>query len=276
LHTGGCAVNTAIALAKLGGEVGVLGITGNDVLGRFLREELLKYGIDVRGLKHRDLCSTSATMVLVHPDGERSFLHHMGANSVFSLEDVDLPILDTCGFLHIAGSLVMPRLDGLPTAEILRRARRKKIVTSLDTAWDASGRWLRTLEPCLPHLDYFMPSLEEARQLSGLDRPEAILEFFLERGVGVAVLKMGERGSMARNAEGSWALPAFPSTAVDGTGAGDCFAAGFLRGLIEGWELEQCLRLGNAAGALCVRSIGATSGISTLEEAISLMRSSGR
>lgn len=271
LHTGGCAANTAIALSKLGAKVSILGSTGDDRLGQFLLEELRKYEIDLRGLKTRSHCSTSATMVLVHPDGERSFLHHIGANALFSLSDVDFSQIQECGVLHIAGALVMPGIDGPPTAQILRTARRHGIVTTLDTAWDASGRWLKTLESCLPHLDYFMPSLEEALELSKLQQEEEILDFFLDRGCVTVILKMGEYGAVAKNSAGTIKVQAIPSHAVDCTGAGDCFAAGFLRGLLEGWELERCLRLGNAAGALCVRAIGATSGISTFDEVVSLM-----
>ncbi len=272
LHTGGCAVNTGIALVKLGAQVSILGCTGDDVLGQFVADELRKYAVDIRGLRCRKDCSTSATMVLVHPDGERSFLHHLGANALFGPEDIDFSIIEECRCLHIAGALVMPAMDGESTAEILERARRQGITTSLDTAWDASGRWLQTLQLCLPHLDYFMPSLEEARELSGLTEPEAILDFFLERGPATVILKMGASGSIARNSTETQVVPAIPSSSVDTTGAGDCFAAGFLRGLLEGWSLQQCLRLGNAAGSLCIRSIGATTGIGTFNDAVALMQ----
>ena len=271
LHTGGCAANTAIALSKMGAKTCIIGITGDDVLGKFLAGELHKHGIDTRGLKVRTGCSTSATMVMVHPDGERSFLHHIGANALLSSADVDLSLIGECAILHVAGALVMPGIDGTATAEILLAARLRGVVTSLDTAWDSTGRWLATLRPCLPHLDYFMPSLEEARQLSGLERPEDILQFFMDLGCSTVVLKMGESGAIAKSRHGTIGLPAIPSLTLDATGAGDCFAAGFLRGLLEGWELEQCLRLGNAAGALCVRAIGATTGISTFDETLALI-----
>src|SRR5881397_4451308 len=161
LHTGGCAVNTAIALARLGAQVSILGATGDDVLGRFVTDELQKHDVDAHGMKRRKDCSTSASMVLVHPDGERSFLHHLGANELFGPEDIDFEIISNCRYLHVAGALVMPRMDGEATARILQRALGLGITTSMDTAWDASGRWLQTLQHCLPHLDYFMPSIEE-------------------------------------------------------------------------------------------------------------------
>jgi sugar/nucleoside kinase (ribokinase family) len=212
-------------------------------------------------------------MVLVHSDGERSFLHHIGANGTFGLEDVDIDRIAACDHLHVAGALVMPRIDGPASAEILTEAKSAGLSTSLDTAWDATGRWLKTLEPCLPHIDFFMPSLEEARELSGLAEPGAILEFFLERGCANVILKMGERGSMAGSGSQIIVAPAIPTPSVDATGAGDCFAAGFIRGLVDGWDLPSCLRLGNALGAACVRSVGATAGVGDFDESLRLMNS---
>lgn len=271
LHTGGCAANTAIALAKLGARTLAIGATGDDPLGAFLAGELASQGVDVRGVRKLRDCSTSATMVLVHRDGERSFLHHLGANAHFRPADVDFRLVEECAYLHLAGALILPGLDGQPMAEVLARARSKGVTTSLDTAWDPSGRWLETLEPCLPHLDYFMPSLEEARELSRLDDPEKMLAFFAALGSGTVILKMGVSGSMALDASGIARAPAIPTVAVDATGAGDCFAAGFLRGRMEGWAVERCLRLGNAAGSLCVRAVGATSGIRSFEDTVSLI-----
>lgn len=272
LHSGGCAANTGIALSKLGADVAIFGATGDDYLGRFIAEELRRHRIKVSGLKRKPGCSTSATMVLVHPDGERSFLHHIGANGLFGSDDVNFRQIAACSHLHVAGALVMPKLDGSDAAELLRKARARGLSTSLDTAWDASGRWLETLAPCLPYIDYFMPSIEEARPLSGREEPDAILDFFLARGPASVILKMGELGSLARNSTQTIVAPPVPARAVDATGAGDCFAAGFIRGLLEGWDLSRCLQLGNAVGSQCVRAIGATTGVQDFQAAVKLMK----
>ena len=74
--------------------------------------------------------------------------------------------------LHVAGSFLMPKLDGEPTARVLAGARRRGLITCLDTCWDAQGRWMSLLASCLPHLDHFVPSIEEARQLTGRSDPD--------------------------------------------------------------------------------------------------------
>jgi len=174
LHTGGCAVNTGISLTKLGVEVGVLGAVGDDGFGDFVVSELKRYGIDTRGVTRKANVNTSATMVMVEPDGERRFLHYLGANAELVEDDIDDAAYKNAKVLHIAGALVLPGIDGEPTARILRRARELGLTTSFDTVWDAKGNWMRLVEPCLPHVDIMLPSLAEAQMLTGRKSPQDV------------------------------------------------------------------------------------------------------
>lgn len=271
LHTGGCAVNSGIALAKLGIKTGVMGKVGQDGFGDFVIHELERYGLETAGVRRDPVTNTSATMVMVDPDGERRFVHYLGANAELVEEDIDLELIRRAKILHVAGSLVMPRIDGGPTANILRQAQEMGVITSLDTVWDAKGRWMELIGPCLPYTDYFLPSLEEARQLAGRQEPSDIADEFLGRGVKVVGLKMGEAGCYIRTADQELYLPAYQVQAVDATGAGDAFVAGFFAGVVKGWDLEQTGRLANAVGALCVTAVGATTGVKSLEETLAFM-----
>lgn len=268
LHSGGCAVNTAIALAKLGLSAGVMGKVGQDGFGDFILRELERYGLEVSGVKRTPEANTSATMVLVEPDGERRFIHCLGANAELVEEDLNWRLIEGSRILHIAGSLVMPGIDGLPTADILRRAHERGVITALDTVWDAKGRWLEVIEPCLPHIDYFLPSLEEARMITSLHAPSEIALFFLDRGVGVVALKMGEEGCYLRSPDEELRIPAYDVVGIDTTGAGDAFVAGFLTGVVKGWDLKQTGYLANAVGALCITAIGATTGVRSFDETL--------
>lgn len=271
LHTGGCAVNTAIALAKLGLSAGVIGKVGQDGFGDFILRELKQHGVEVSGVKRAPEVNTSATMVLVEPDGERRFIHYLGANAELVEEDLDWRLVRESRVLHIAGSLVMPGIDGEPTADILRRAREGGVITALDTVWDAKGRWLESIEPCLPHIDYFLPSLEEARMVASRHTLWEVAQFFLDHGVGVVALKMGEEGCYLKSPDEELQIPAYDVTAIDATGAGDAFVAGFLTGVVEGWDLKRTGYLANAVGALCVTVMGATTGIKSFEETLRFM-----
>jgi sugar/nucleoside kinase (ribokinase family) len=272
LHTGGCASNTATTLARLGLPVEVIGMVGADSFGDFVVNALAGRGIGIKGITRDKEVGTSATMVMVAPDGERRFIHYIGANAQLRLEDIDLAILEACSILHVAGSLVMPGMDGLPTAELLRQAHLAGVTTFLDTVWDDTGRWMDLLAPCLPYIDYFVPSLSEAQQLTGLEVPEDIAQSLLERGVKTVGLKMGIQGCLVMSSDGQTVrLPSFQVDAVDATGAGDAFAAGFIAGVWEEWPLEQTARFANAVGALSVTGLGATGGVRSLSETLLFM-----
>ena len=271
LHVGGCAASTSIALAKLGVETAVLGKIGDDGFGRFLSETLENHGVGTRGLVRDGAEATAATMVAVDGAGERTFLHYAGANAVYTAADVLWPEIEAARFFHVAGPFLMPRYMGTDNAAVLMRAKALGKTTTLDTVWDATGRWMSVLAPCLPFLDFILPSWEEARLLTGRETPEDAAQVFLDGGVKAVGLKLGAQGAYLRTAAGDeLRLSALPVEAVDALGAGDCWAAGFLCGLTRGWDLERTARFANAAGACAVQALGATTGVRSFDETYAL------
>lgn len=272
LYTGGCAVNAATALAKLGLPVEVIGKVGADPFGDFVVDAMRKRGIGTQGVKRDQEVGTSATMVMVDPDGERRFVHYIGANARLTKEDVDLQLVSEASILHIGGSLVLPGIDGNPTAELLAEARTAGVTTFLDTVWDDTDRWMKLLEPSLPHIDYFIPSLPEAQAITGLIEPKEVAQALIDHGAGVVALKMGADGCLVMSAENEiLRLPAFDVEVVDATGAGDAFAAGFIAGIWRGWTLEKTAQFASAVGALCVTGLGATGGVRSLSETLQFL-----
>ncbi len=275
LHTGGCAVNTGISLARLGVRVGLMGKAGQDGFGDYIINVLQRNGVDAGGVVRDPVNNTSGTMVMVDQDGERSFIHYVGANGAIREEDIDFDRVRRARILHVAGHNLMPGFDGEVCARVLQRARAAGVTTSLDTAWDFSGRWLALIEPCLHQVDIFVPSFEEAKEIAGREEPDDVADFFLNYGIKTVALKMGSQGCYVKTRQEAFALPIFPVQAVDATGAGDAFAGGFLAGVVMGWDLKQTARLGNAVGALCVTAMGATTGVRSVPETIELMKQYG-
>ena len=267
LRAGGCAVNTASALVKLGVRAAVVGKVGADPLGDFLLGILDARGVDRRGVRRDPAVATSATVALVGSDGERTFLHLPGANSALRAEELDPGVVFGGRVLHVAGTLLMTAFDGQPTAGVLAEGRARGLLTSLDTVFDATGRWERVL-PCLPHADLFAPSLAEAQAISGEREPARVAAWLRGRGVGEVALKMGAEGCYASGEGFEGHVEALAVEAVDGTGAGDAFVAGLLYGKLAGWPFERSVRLANAAGALATTAVGATEGVRALEESL--------
>ncbi len=268
LFSGGCASNTAIDLAVLGAKTALVGMVGQDGFGAFLREELKKHGVNTGGLTETNRAGTSASVALIDSSGERSFLHYTGANAVFTRDDINMEIIRQTDIVFVAGSMLMPSFDGDPCAAFLKTCKELGKTTVLDTAWDDTGMW--NIAPCLPYLDYFIPSYDEAAAITGESSVEKISSLFLDAGVSHVVIKTGKDGCFLKSRSKGQNnlppqgvhLPAYSSVqAVDTTGAGDSFCAGFLYGLSRGMELTECAKLGNAAGAFCVSSCGATTGI---------------
>jgi sugar/nucleoside kinase (ribokinase family) len=266
LRGGGCALNAASALVKLGLSAAIAGKVGADAFGQFILGVADQRGIDRRAVVRDQASSTSATVVLVAADGEQLFLHHPGANARLHAEELDHELLFAGRALHIGGALVMDRLDGEPFARILAEAKARGLTTSLDTVWDATGRWERVL-PVLPHVDLATPNLSEAQAITGETEPARAAQRLHELGAAEVVLKLGADGCFVR---GVGRIEPVRVETVDGTGAGDAFAAGLLYGRLAGWPLERAARLANAAGALATTAVGAAEGVRELDETLAL------
>ena len=265
LRGGGCALNTGTALARLGVDVACAGKLGCDAFGDFVLGLLDERGVDRSLVVRTDEAPTSATVALVDSAGERTFLHVPGANGTLELSDLDLDRVLGGRALHVAGSLVMPALDGGPTAELLGAARARGIATSLDTVWDASGRWERLL-PALPELDLLCASGAEAAALSGEREPERAAAWARAHGVRTAAVKLGADGCWIDGDGFRGHVPAPAVRAVDSTGAGDAFAAGMIYGALHEWPLRESAVFANAVGAAATTAVGAAEGLPTIEE----------
>ena len=273
LFTGGCAASAAIDMAKLGLNVAIIGKIGNDGFGKFMSTALKDEKVNTEGLRIDDAIGTSASIVAVDSNGERSFLHYLGANAEFGIDDINFSIIRDSEIVFIAGTMLLPKFDGVQCADFLKKAKEMGKYTVLDTAWDSKGRWMKVLEPCMIYIDLFIPSIEEAAMLSGKEEPEEIADIFLAMGIKTAVIKLGKKGCFIKNVDGEKHLiPTYTKIkAVDTTGAGDSFVAGFLTGITKGWNLYECGKFANAVGTHCVMAAGASTGIKGLEEILKFM-----
>jgi len=267
MHTGGCAVNTANALGKMGIPTAVISKTGADNFRDFLLKDMQSNNVNTDGVVADENVSTSFTFVMVPSDGQRRFIHTPAANGSFSYDDIDFDIVASAKILHVAGTFLMETFDGEQTGRALEKAKSMGLITALDTAFnDRVSDWDAKMKHCYPHIDYFLPSIEEAEKLSGMQDPPQMARYFRDRGCKVVGIKMGSRGSYVLSDDIEIELPIYKVDVVDTSGAGDAFVAGFLAGVSKGWELEQCARFGSAVAAFCVQSIGTTPGIRSFDE----------
>jgi sugar/nucleoside kinase (ribokinase family) len=278
LTVAGTAAGTSVDLAKLGANVLVMGAIGEDAAGNFIVDTMSRYGIDTLGLRRKQTVQTSATMLPIRPNGERPALHVIGANAELSAEDIDLEAIARARHLHFGGTYLMPKLDGPPTAQILKFAKSRGLPVTLDVLAIDRPDLLDVIAPALPYVDYFMPGLDEARMISGLQDRREVIRFFLDRGVRHTVFKVGADGSsIAWLGPGGgieeMRVPAFKAPVIDSTGCGDAYCAGFIVGLLRGWDLLECARFGTAAAGLVIQGLGSDAGIVDFDHTLQFMRS---
>jgi sugar/nucleoside kinase (ribokinase family) len=274
LQIGGCAANFVIDLAKLGLKSTIIGKIGDDNFGKFILETLNSENVDATGLKIDKNVSTSASMVMISGDGERSILHSFGANAKFGFSDINLDVIKNSKILLIAGTFLMPDFDGEGTQKLLKYAKEHNVLCCMDTAWDSKGQWMKKIESSMQYLDWFMPSYDEAREMSSKTDPEEIAQFFHSLGVKNVIIKLGNKGCFVKPGnEKGYRVPAFEKVQViDTSGAGDSFCAGFITGLYKGWDIAECAKFANAVGAHCIMQIGTTTGIKSIGKTLEFIR----
>jgi len=266
LHNGGGVSNTGNALGRLGIRTAALGRMGCDGFATFLEGVLADHDIYTGSIVRDEQLNTSSTIVMVAPDGERAFYHYIGANARFCLDDIDWDVVGASTYVHVAYPSLLPGLDGEPTVELMKKARSLGAKTSVDPVRNINLDWGAFMKPYFPHMDVFLPSYDEAVDISGLTEPSDIARSFLDQGVGFVGIKMGEEGCYLNNGRAEVSLPSFQVEPVDTTGAGDAWVAGVLTGLVKGWDLDRTARFANAMGGVVCLAMGASTGVRTMEE----------
>lgn len=273
LDTGGCAANVATSLARLGIRTAVTGRVGSDVFGDFIVNDLRAKGIDTSAIHRSTSIGTSKTVVLPVIGEDRRFIHTFGANAEFSETDIALDTLPENGILYLGGFLIMPALKAGAVADLFRAARQRGITTVLDVVvpvGDASDS-MRQLTDILPFTDYFLPNDEEAHALTGETDPYRQATRFRDAGCKTVLITQGNGGTLLLSETQRMEIGTYPVEFVDGSGSGDAFAAGFITGLVEGWEMERTLKFASAIGASACTKLGCTTGVFTRAEAEAFM-----
>lgn len=252
----GSAGGTALLLAKLGAGVKSAGAIGRDAAGDMLLALLERDGVDTSLLVRRDDVQTSASVLPIRPSGERPAFHVVGANGSFGPDDVPAAEIESATHLHVGGPEFM---GGEAVAPLLARAREKGVITSADVLAPGEGL-LDWIGPALPELDYLLPNADQVLALTGSDDLEQGCRALIERGVGCVAASRGADGVTIVDADGAESVPAFEVEAVDTTGCGDAFSAGFLRGLSLGRERREAALLGCATAAMVAQGLGTDHG----------------
>lgn len=252
---GGKGANQAVAAARLGAQVSMVGCVGDDANGRALRQALLDDSIACDGVRTVSQVPTGVALITVDTQGQNTIVIVAGANAALTTEQVD-----AFESAILAADVVVCQLE-VPEAVVghtLARARalgKTVILNPAPATGPLPAQWL-------PWVDYLVPNESEAQLLSGVsvlgqEGAEAAAQALLARGAGKVLVTLGEAGALLASVNGVEHFPAFKVTPVDATAAGDTFIGAFAAALAQGSAEVEAIRFAQQAAALSVTAEGA-------------------
>ena len=248
---GGANCNTMRAIALLGGQSGFIGKVGDDNLGEFYEEALLKAGVASYLIKTEG--PSGACTVFISPDGERTMGTFLGPAPTISPDEITEDVLRGYDCIHIEGYLIV---NEELVRETMKKAKRLGLKVALDLAnYNIVNAYKGLLEEVIPqYVDILFANASEAEAFTGLPAQEAVKA--LEKQVHVALVTLGKDGSLIGSEGKFYHVDAEGGKPVDTTGAGDNFAAGFLYGQSVGASLVQSAQIGSMLSGYVIDVVG--------------------
>ena len=248
---GGANCNTMRAIALLGGQSGFIGKVGDDSLGQFYEEALLKAGVASYLIKTEG--PSGACTVFISPDGERTMGTFLGPAPTISPDEITEDVLRNYNCIHIEGYLIV---NEELVRETMKKAKRLGLKVALDLAnYNIVNAYKGLLEEVIPqYVDILFANASEAEAFTGLPAQEAVKA--LEKQVDVALVTLGKEGSLIGSHGQFYHVDAEGGKPVDTTGAGDNFAAGFLYGQSVGASLVQSAQIGSMLSGYVIDVVG--------------------
>jgi sugar/nucleoside kinase (ribokinase family) len=263
----------AAGVARFGHPVTFISKVGADTFGRYCLEALAKLGISTDRIKVSSGSTTGVTVSLSTKQ-DRALVTCLGAISELKLADISLRALKGHRHLHMTSLFLQHALrPSFPS--IFRTAHKMGLTTSFDPNSDPSQSWKPDVWEVISHTDVLFVNEVEALQLTRKRSVDKALEYLCAKVPCVAI-KLGRRGAVGISNKRVAFAPGFKVKAVDTTGAGDTFAAGFVHEFLAGSDLRRCLETGNACGALSTLQVGGTTGQPNCAELSAFLKDNGK
>lgn len=254
---GGGSALFALGIGKLGLRPVFQGEIGDDCYGEFIRRKFEESNVDQSLLKTSTSEQTGISLSFTN-EHDRCFLTCRGTNAKLRIEEVDLAKVADASHIHVTGYAGEANHDSY--LKFLKKVKTDTHATvSFDVGWDPTGVWKPEIYDLFPCIDVLFMNQTEATHYSRMSSAAEAAKDFAGH-CGTAVIKMGKMGSLAVRGSNQYQAPPYQVEAVDTTGAGDSFNAGFIYGFLKGKSLEDCLKCGNGCGALSVTALGGNTG----------------
>jgi len=258
---GGSAANTVVGLARLELKTGFIGKVAADREGNFLLDDFRKEKVDVKGVSVSERGRSGVVMGFIDQKGDRALYVDPGVNDQVEFKDINLDYVSGTEFLHLSSFVGEKPFKA--QKQLIEQLSSVKI--SFDPGAIYARKGLAALKPIIRRSYVMFPNGIEVKLLTGQDYREGAATF-IKLGADLVAVKLGKRGCYVTDGKESHLIEAYKVEAVDTTGAGDAFCAGFLYGLIKRKDLYECGRLGNFVASRCISKMGARTGLPKLED----------
>jgi ribokinase len=255
---GGSAANTIVALARLDRKVSFLGKVARDREGKMLLDDFRKEGVDTTGVSIAKRGRSGSVMGFIDQKGDRALYIDSGVNDGIDLRELSVERIFQARFLHLTSFVGR---KSLKTQKELLRMAPEDILVSLDPGIIYARMGFDELKPIIKRTHVMMPNAGELELLTGETDYRKGAEFMLGQGISVVAVKLGAQGCYVTDGRESCLIEPRKVKAVDTTGAGDAFCAGFLYGLIKGKSPYDCGKIGNFMASRCIMRVGARAGL---------------
>lgn len=274
---GGSATNVAAATSRLGHRTAIVTRIGDDDFGTFILQELRRLGIATDYVRSVPGSQTPLTFCELFPPDHFPLYFYAPSAPYFDIETSELPMEEIAVAPVFWSTLTGLAQEPSRSAHIAAwesRGRRDHTVLDLDYRerfWASRDDARRAAHEALTYASVAIGNVSECALASGWSEPEAAADWLLERGVSLAIVKMGPAGMLAKTALQTVRRPAIPVDVVNGLGAGDAFGGAVCHGLLQQWSLDRICEFANAAGALVTTRLACADAMPTVEEVMALL-----
>ena len=257
---GGSAANTIVGLARLGNKVGFIGKVADDREGKLQLDCFMAEGVDINGVTVAKKGKSGQVLGFVDKKGARALYINPGVNDLIEPRDLKYEYVSQTQFIHMS-SFVGEK--PFRTQKKLIGSLPSSVKFSFDPGSVYAQKGFAAIEPLIRNSHVFLPNAGELELLTGETNYRKGAEFILGLGVKIVAVKLGAKGCYVTDGQEQLTIEPFIVKAIDTTGAGDAFNAGFLYALLKNKSLYECGRIGNFVASRCIMAMGARAGLPT-------------
>ncbi len=258
--TGGGGTNAAATFVRQGLKTAYCGLVGNDYFGKLAIEELKRLKIDTSLIQKTNKKPTNASVILSHPDGEKTILVYRGAADLLSKKDIPWQKIKNTRWFYLA-----PFAEQMAnmTEGLVDFAKKNKIKIAINPGYNQLTLPKPTLNRILAKVDILILNKEEASLLAKIpyQKEKAIFQKLDKLVPGICIMTKGAEGAVVSDGKYLYQADALKIKLIDSTGAGDSFGSGFLSGYIKTNNIILAIQLGIANSAFNLKKLGAKEGL---------------